>query len=121
MIIVRLIFILIFSMLIGSYSTSKKTEEKVNEITTHVITGRKVTLPKEINRVCSNGQAQNQLIFGGEKRIRELIEGTLKQIDADLYVVLTGCSVDLAGDNTVAVVSGFQKKCSYCFCRNSRI
>lgn len=50
------------------------------------------------------------LIFGGEKRIRELIEGTLKQIDAELYVVLTGCSVDLAGDDTAAVVSEFQKK-----------
>lgn len=50
------------------------------------------------------------LIFGGEKRIKSLIEGTLKQIDADLYVVLTGCSVDLAGDNTAAVVNDFKRR-----------
>lgn len=71
---VGLIFILIFSMLISGCSTSKKTEEKANEITTHVITdmaGRKVTLPKEINRVCSNGQAQNQLMLflGAESKL----------------------------------------------------
>lgn len=72
---IGVIFLLVLSMLIGGCSTAKKTEEKANESnTTHVITdmtGRKVTLPKEVKRVCSSGQAQNQLMLflGAESKI----------------------------------------------------
>ena len=32
--------------------------------------------------------SENEVVFGGEKRLRELIKATLKIMDADLYVVL---------------------------------
>jgi nitrogenase molybdenum-iron protein beta chain len=50
------------------------------------------------------------LIYGGGKRLRDLIEGTLQIMKADLYVVLTGCNVELAGDDVAAVVGEFVKK-----------
>lgn len=67
--------ILILSMLIGGCSKTKDDKVKNStEDTTHVVTdmaGRKVTLPKEINRICSNGAAQNQLMLflGAESKI----------------------------------------------------
>ncbi|RII34367.1 transporter [Clostridium chromiireducens] len=69
------VYILILSMFIGGCSKTKNTEDKSStEETTRVVTdmaGRKVTLPKEINRVCSNGAAQNQLMLflGAESKI----------------------------------------------------
>lgn len=53
---------------------------------------------------------ENEVIFGGEKRLRELIKGTLKIMEADLYVVLGGCIGELVGDDIGSVVSEFQKK-----------
>lgn len=67
--------ILILSMLIGGCSKTKDDKVKNSaEDTTRVVTdmaGRKVTLPKEINRICSNGAAQNQLmlLLGAESKI----------------------------------------------------
>lgn len=49
-----------------------------------------------------------QLIFGSEKALKDLIEATIKVIDAELYVVLSGCNVELAGDDIQAVVKKFQ-------------
>jgi nitrogenase molybdenum-iron protein beta chain len=48
------------------------------------------------------------LIYGGEGNLKSLIESTLKVMNGDLYVVFTGCSVELAGDNIQEVVKVFQ-------------
>lgn len=50
------------------------------------------------------------LIYGGTKEIHRLIESTLKVMQGDLYVVLTGCSVELLGDDISGEVKKFQKK-----------
>lgn len=54
--------------------------------------------------------SENEVVFGGEKRLRELIKATLKIMDADLYVVLNGCIGELVGDDIGLVVGEFQKK-----------
>lgn len=53
---------------------------------------------------------ENEVVFGGEKKLRELIEASLKILDADLFVVLTGCVSDLIGEDVGSVVKEFQDK-----------
>jgi nitrogenase molybdenum-iron protein beta chain len=58
--------------------------------------------------VPSTNASENEVIFGGENRLRELIRATLKILDAELFVVVTGCIPDLVGDDVGAVVREFQ-------------
>jgi nitrogenase molybdenum-iron protein beta chain len=58
----------------------------------------------------STNATEREVVFGGADRLRELIEATLKVIDADLYVVVTGCIADLVGDDVGSVVGEFQRK-----------
>ncbi|EPR13420.1 nitrogenase component 1 [Ruminiclostridium papyrosolvens] len=54
--------------------------------------------------------SENEVVFGGNERLKELIQASIKVIDADLFVVLTGCIPDLVGDDVPSVVSKFQEK-----------
>jgi nitrogenase molybdenum-iron protein beta chain len=56
----------------------------------------------------SSNVVERDVVFGGEARLREQIQSTLEIIDGDLYVVVTGCMVDMIGDDTAAVVSEFK-------------
>lgn len=57
---------------------------------------------------CTNA-SESEVIFGGEGKLRNVIDGALKVIDADLYVVLTGCTSDIVGDDIESVTSGYQE------------
>lgn len=52
--------------------------------------------------------SEQEVVFGGTDRLKELIEATLKIMEADLFVVLTGCIADLVGDDVASVVGEFQ-------------
>ena len=58
---------------------------------------------------CS-GIQENEIVFGGELRLSEQIQATLDIVDADLYVVLTGCMTEMVGDDVDAVVGTFRAK-----------
>lgn len=58
---------------------------------------------------CTNTE-EKDVVFGGEKRLSEVIEGAFKVIDADLYVVLTGCTSAIVGDDVGGVVSEYQEQ-----------
>ncbi len=58
----------------------------------------------------STNATEREVVFGGADRLRELIEASLKILDADLFVVVTGCIPDLVGDDVGAVVSAFQER-----------
>lgn len=60
--------------------------------------------------VPSTNATECEVVFGGAERLRELIESSLKILDADLFVVLTGCISDLVGDDVGSVVSDFQEQ-----------
>jgi nitrogenase molybdenum-iron protein beta chain len=47
----------------------------------------------------SSNVIEKQIIFGGTSRLREQIKNTIKVMDADLYVVLSGCATELVGDD----------------------
>jgi nitrogenase molybdenum-iron protein beta chain len=58
--------------------------------------------------VPSTNIMEQEVVFGGEDKLRNLIAAGLKILDADLFVVLTGCISDLIGDDVGAVVREFQ-------------
>ena len=56
---------------------------------------------------CTN-LGESEVVFGGEERLRDNIEYSLKVIDADLFIVLTGCVPEIVGDDGERVVKDFQ-------------
>ncbi len=56
---------------------------------------------------CSN-VSERETVFGGEQRLQETIAHALKVIDGDLFVVLSGCTTEIVGDDIESVVNGFQ-------------
>ena len=51
---------------------------------------------------------EKDVVFGGTKKLKSTIENALKVIDADLYVVLTGCIPEIVGDDSGEIVSQFE-------------
>ena len=51
---------------------------------------------------------EKDVVFGGVKKLHSTIDNALKVIDADMYVVLTGCIPEIVGDDSGEVVSEFE-------------
>ncbi len=60
--------------------------------------------------VPSSNTGENEIVFGGVKKLETTIRSAFKIMDGDLYVVLTGCVPSLIGDDVEAVVRRFQKE-----------
>ncbi|MHB8064506.1 MAG: nitrogenase component 1 [Ruminiclostridium sp.] len=58
---------------------------------------------------CTN-IGEKEVIFGGEDKLKEVVENTFKVIDADLFVVLTGCTSDIVGDDAGEVIRDFKNQ-----------
>lgn len=54
--------------------------------------------------------AENNIVFGGEDRLEEQIENSLEILDADLYIVVTGCQVEIIGDDAVSVANRYRDR-----------
>lgn len=54
--------------------------------------------------------SESNIVFGGEDRLEEQIEHTLEVLDGDLYVVVTGCQVEIIGDDASNVARRFEKR-----------
>ena len=54
--------------------------------------------------------AENNIVFGGEDRLEEQIENSLEILEADLYIVVTGCQVEIIGDDAVSVANRFRDR-----------
>ena len=55
---------------------------------------------------CTNA-SEPEIVFGGENKLRSVIEGAFKVLDADLFVVLTGCTSDIVGDDVASITGEF--------------
>lgn len=55
----------------------------------------------------SSNVVERDIVFGGEDRLREQITTTLEIMEGDIYLVLTGCMVEMIGDDLDAVVADF--------------
>lgn len=58
----------------------------------------------------SSNVTEKEVVFGGVDRLKEQIQSTLEVMDGDLYVVVTGCVVEVIGDDVHSVVSQFNKR-----------
>jgi nitrogenase molybdenum-iron protein beta chain len=56
---------------------------------------------------CSN-IGETEVVFGGEGKLREVIANSLKVIDGDMFVVLSGCTTEIVGDDIEQVVGEFR-------------
>ncbi|MDR2743522.1 MAG: hydrogenase [Treponema sp.] len=61
------------------------------------------------NISCTNTYEQ-EVVFGGEKKLRTTIEGAFKVIKGDLFVVLSGCTADIVGDDTINITKEYAEK-----------
>jgi nitrogenase molybdenum-iron protein beta chain len=57
----------------------------------------------------SSNVIENEIVFGGEERLYEQIISTLELLDGDLYVVISGCMVEMIGDDLFSVVQSLPK------------
>jgi len=57
---------------------------------------------------CTN-VTEKETIFGGEEKLSSTIENALKVIDGDLYVVFSGCTAEIVGDDIAKVVLEFSE------------
>jgi nitrogenase molybdenum-iron protein beta chain len=55
---------------------------------------------------CTNF-TESDVVFGGEKRLEELIRNSYKILKSDLQVVLPGCTSAIVGDDVKQIVKGF--------------
>lgn len=51
--------------------------------------------------------SEKEVVFGGNEKLKDTIENARKVIDADLYVVLTGCTSEIIGDDVESVTKEF--------------
>ncbi|MDR0876655.1 MAG: hydrogenase [Treponema sp.] len=57
--------------------------------------------------ISSTNTYEQEVVFGGEKKLRATIDGALKVMRGDLFVVLTGCTADIVGDDTISIAAEF--------------
>jgi nitrogenase molybdenum-iron protein beta chain len=55
----------------------------------------------------SSNISENEIVFGGEKRLEEQIEKTFEVLDGDLYVIITGCMTEIIGDDVRSVAGRY--------------
>jgi nitrogenase molybdenum-iron protein beta chain len=55
---------------------------------------------------CTNA-SEREVVFGGEKRLADLVRNTFKVIKGDLFVVFPGCTSAIVGDNIAQVIAPF--------------
>ncbi|MDR1353066.1 MAG: hypothetical protein LBK05_07275 [Treponema sp.] len=56
----------------------------------------------------STNVTEREIIFGGEGRLEEQIRATMELMDGDLYIVVSGCMVEMIGDDILAVADHLQ-------------
>jgi nitrogenase molybdenum-iron protein beta chain len=55
---------------------------------------------------CTNSYEQ-EVVFGGEKKLRATIDGALQVLKGDLFVVLSGCTADIVGDDSINIAKEY--------------
>jgi nitrogenase molybdenum-iron protein beta chain len=58
---------------------------------------------------CTN-MLENEVVFGGEDRLRDEIDGALEVMDADALFVLTGCTAGIIGDDIQRVAEEYRRQ-----------
>ncbi|MDR2387407.1 MAG: hydrogenase [Deltaproteobacteria bacterium] len=59
--------------------------------------------------IASTNLSESEVVFGGEEKLRQTLEGALKVLKADIFVILTGCVPDIVGDDSLALAADFRE------------
>ncbi|MDR3335544.1 MAG: hydrogenase [Treponema sp.] len=59
------------------------------------------------NIVSSTNSCEQEVVFGGETKLRSTIDGALRVLKGDLFVVMTGCTADIVGDDSISIAREF--------------
>ena len=62
------------------------------------------------NHVACTNTGESEVVFGGEDKLRSVIDGALKVLKGDLYVALSGCTAGIIGDDVEAVANEFARQ-----------
>lgn len=62
------------------------------------------------NTVSCTNSSESEVVFGGENKLRDTIDGALRVLKGDLFVVLTGCTSDIVGDDSISVAKSFAEE-----------
>ena len=60
--------------------------------------------------VPSVNTGENEIVFGGSKKLDSTLKSAFKIMDGDLFVVLTGCAPSLIGDDVGAIVRKYKNE-----------
>ncbi len=55
----------------------------------------------------SSNMTEQEVVFGGEGKLEALVEGSLKVMKGDLFVILSGCTSGIIGDDVKRVARDF--------------
>lgn len=55
---------------------------------------------------CTN-TGEQEVVFGGEGKLRKLVDGAFQVLKGDLFVLLSGCTSGIVGDDVVSVARDF--------------
>jgi nitrogenase molybdenum-iron protein beta chain len=58
---------------------------------------------------CTN-TCEQEVVFGGEKKLRNTMDGALRVMKGDLFVLLTGCTADIVGDDSVNIAKEYAQQ-----------
>jgi nitrogenase molybdenum-iron protein beta chain len=56
----------------------------------------------------ASGIGEQQIVFGGVDRLEEQLETTIEVIDGELFVVITGCTAEIIGDDVASVIRNYR-------------
>lgn len=60
--------------------------------------------------ITSTNTTETEVVFGGEKKLRQTVDSALKVLDGKLYVILSGCTTGIIGDDIDSVASEFREE-----------
>ena len=58
---------------------------------------------------CTNA-SEREVVFGGVEKLGSVLGGALQVVDADLYVILTGCTAAIVGDDVDSVAQEYRRQ-----------
>ena len=61
-------------------------------------------------QISSTNTGTKEVVFGGENKLRTLTENAFKVLNADLFVLLSGCTSGIIGDDVVSVANEFRRE-----------
>jgi nitrogenase molybdenum-iron protein beta chain len=60
--------------------------------------------------VSSTNTTERDVVFGGEEKLKQYVAGALKVLKGDLYVIMSGCTSGIVGDDVVYIAGSYAKE-----------